>query len=238
MKVGIIAAMKEELEGLLQGLSGTREWNICTFTLYSGWIEGVEVVLILSGIGKVNASVATTLLVENYQPDYVINTGVAGGFGEIEVGDIVVATELRHHDADATAFNYELGQIPQMPPTFTADKTLLERVKKMANTGTQLHYGPIMSGDSFVHNSRQIDTIVRNFPSIYAVEMESAAIAQTCFLFNIPCLIIRAISDKVNEAESTTTYTLSMKNVAQKSIDFVRLCLRQLDIHDTPSVSA
>lgn len=224
--------MNEELDLLVEKLENRKTSVYGTLTLYQGTLFGIEMGLMLSGIGKVNAAVATTILLDKFSPNYLINTGVAGGFGDVAVGDVVAATEVRHHDADLTAFNYEMGQIPKMPAAFVVSEKLLLLVKSVAET-INLHYGPIMSGDSFIHDKKQTERILINFPDICAVEMESAAIAQTCYLFKTPFLILRAISDKVEDEASKNTYTLSMEDAARNSIHCVMALLQELRMNVT-----
>lgn len=224
MKIGIIAAMEEELTLLVDTLSHCKEVSFGQFKYYTGQISGVDVALLLCGIGKVNAAVGTTLLIDKLAPDYLINTGVAGGFPEeIAVGDIVISTEVRHHDADATVFDYEFGQIPRMPAAFEADQTLVEFAgnSNLNDPSVTIFKGPILSGDSFVHHPEQINKIVEKFPLIMAVEMEGAAIAQTCYLFNIPFVLVRSVSDKVSEAGSTDIYKKFMEKAAMNSVTLV-----------------
>lgn len=227
MKVGIIAAMDEELNLLVEKLENREVTEYGSLTLYQGTLFGMKMGLMLSGIGKVNAAVATTIMLDKFAPEYLVNTGVAGGFGDVAVGDICVATEVRHHDADVTAFDYEMGQIPKMPAAFTVSEKLLSLVKDVKNI-QKLHYGPVMSGDSFIHDSAQTEKILKHFPEICAVEMESAAIAQTCYLFKIPFLILRAISDRVEDDKSKDTYSLSMEEAAENSIHCVMELLQKL----------
>lgn len=194
------------------------------FAYHTGQIKGVDVALFQCGIGKVNAAVGTTLLLDKFSPDYLINTGVAGGFSAgVQVGDVVISSEVRHYDADATAFEYEIGQIPQMPAAYLADGVLTGMAHKagLSCNGISVHHGPILSGDSFVHTPRQIAYIEKNFPDVMAVEMEGAAIAQTGFLFNVPFVLIRSISDKVCETENTDTYSKCMIKAAENSIKIV-----------------
>lgn len=219
--------MDEELSLLVEKLENREVTEYGSLTLYQGTLFNVKIGLMLSGIGKVNAAVATTIMLDKFSPEYLINTGVAGGFGDVSVGDIVVATEVRHHDADLTVFDYEMGQIPKMPAAFTVNEKLLELVKNLGEN-PKLHYGPIMSGDSFIHDSAQTEKILKNFPEICAVEMESAAIAQTCYLFQVPFIIIRAISDRVEDDKSTNTYSLSMEEAAENSIHCVLEFLQKL----------
>ena len=154
MKTAIIAAMEPELEELVSRMDKASEVKRAGFTFYSGTLAGYEAVLLLSGIGKVNAAVGTALLIEDYHPDAVINTGVAGGFDKtLQPGDIVLSEEVRHHDVDALPFGYEAGQVPGMPAAYTADAGLLRLAAATApeELSVQVKTGLIVSGDSFIH---------------------------------------------------------------------------------------
>jgi adenosylhomocysteine nucleosidase len=222
MRIGIIAAMEEELDEFRKNLVSAEETVYERFMFYTGSLFRHEIMLSLCGIGKVNAAVGTTLLIDRFRPDFVINSGVAGGINPqtLTVGDIVVASEIRHHDADATVFNYEYGQIPKMPPAYYPDKRIESLALEAAVRLKDIHVfeGMIISGDSFIHDNKQIQSIRDNFPKVLAVEMESAAIAQTCYLFSTPFLIIRSISDIVTENESEKTYKASMPEMAKRSV--------------------
>ena len=224
MKIGIIAAMKEELEEIRNRLENQEETHYGQFYYYTGHLYGHDVVVLLCGIGKVNAAVGTTLLLDKFKPEYVINTGVAGGFlDNLEIGDIVVSTEVRHHDADVTIFDYEYGQIPNMPAAYQADKTLVTLMSKSlpGKRSLRIVKGPIMSGDSFIYHSEQIKKIRERFPTVLAIEMEGAAIAQTCYLFNTPFVIIRSISDNVTVEQSEQFYKKFMPMAAENSVALV-----------------
>lgn len=224
LKIGIIAAMEEELAMLVEKLEKPSRHSIGQFSYHTGRLNGVEVGLFRCGIGKVNAAVGTTLLLDRFRPDCLINTGVAGGFPEnVKIGDIVISTEVRHYDADATAFDYEIGQIPRMPAAYKADKQLLKLAREITlkDTPASIHQGPILSGDSFVHTEQQVERIADSFPEVMAVEMEGAAIAQTGFLFNTPFILIRSISDKVREEGNNAVYKNCMENAAANSVRMV-----------------
>ncbi|WP_028584558.1 5'-methylthioadenosine/adenosylhomocysteine nucleosidase [Desulfogranum mediterraneum] len=236
MKIGIIAAMEEELALLVEQLDNALTTRFGRFSYHLGQIRGVEVALFLCGIGKVNAAVGTTLLLDRFRPDCLINTGVAGGFAqELEIGDVVISSEACHYDADATAFDYQMGQIPQMPPTYQADARLSRLADKACLACEELvvHHGPILSGDSFVHAPEQIAAISEKFPDVMAVEMEGAAVAQTGFLFQVPFILIRTISDKVRESGNSAVYADCLKAAAENSVTIV---LAMLDhIHGEPN---
>src|SRR5690625_865129 len=122
MKYGIIGAMDEEIELLKEKMTNKQEIEIASVLFIEGKLNGKEIILLKSGIGKVNSAMATTILLERFQPTHVINTGSAGGFSnKLEVGDVVVGDEVVHHDVDVTAFDYKYGQVPNMPASFAAD---------------------------------------------------------------------------------------------------------------------
>ncbi|KEF39371.1 5'-methylthioadenosine/S-adenosylhomocysteine nucleosidase [Schinkia azotoformans MEV2011] len=198
MKIGIIGAMDEEVAILKEKIQNREDLTIGKSEFSIGKINNIDVVLLKSGIGKVNAAVGTTLLLDHFKPDYVLNTGSAGGYHtELHVGDIVISTDVRHHDVDVTVFGYEYGQVPQMPPGFTPDVRLIEKAEKAAAgiTDIKVAKGLIVTGDSFMDDPVRVDFVRGKFTDVYAVEMEAAAIAQVCHLFNVPFVIIRALSD-------------------------------------------
>lgn len=220
MKVGIIGAMEQEVSILKQSISNLVEQQKGGCTFFTGQINGVEVVLLQSGIGKVAASVGTTLLISDFQPDVVINTGSAGGFdSSLNLGDVIISTEVRHHDADVTAFGYEIGQMAGQPAAFTADKELIELAER-ALTGQHAVRGLICTGDTFVCTPEAQARIRRDFPSVIAVEMEASAIAQTCHQFNMPFVVVRAISD-VADKESPMSFEEFLPLAAKSSSEMV-----------------
>ena len=128
MKFGIMWSMDEEIEFIKSEMDNKQEFEIANSLFIEGTINDNLVVLVKSGIGKVNAAMTTTILIERFQPSHIINTGSAGGFdNSLEVGDVVVGKQLVYHDVDVTAFNYEFGQVPQLPPTFKSDDELIEK---------------------------------------------------------------------------------------------------------------
>lgn len=201
MKIGIIGAMDQEIAFLQAAMENKKEQQIANVLFIEGEIAKQTVVLLKSGIGKVNAAMATTLLIENFQADIVINTGTAGGFSsELNVGDIVIGSEVVHHDVDVTAFDYVLGQVPQLPATFKSDQRLIDATEKVLNNlKLNSMIGLVATGDKFMADSNLIEATVNNFPSMLAAEMEGAAIAQVCYQYEVPFIIIRAISDIAGE---------------------------------------
>ncbi|MDO5059479.1 MAG: 5'-methylthioadenosine/adenosylhomocysteine nucleosidase [Neisseria sp.] len=200
--IAVIGAMQPEIE-LLQGrLKNRVSHRFGAFQIDEGELHGKRVVLSLSGIGKVNAAVATALAVNRFAPDCVINTGSAGGLGKgLKVGDVVIGTQTAHHDVDVTAFGYAVGQVPQLPAAFVSDEHLVAAAERAAAAfnGANVSRGLIASGDQFVHSSEKTAEIRAHFPDIQAVEMEAAAIAQACAQLGVPFVVIRAISDSADE---------------------------------------
>ncbi len=197
MVIAVIGAMDEEIEHLKNKMTNQDEINIANVNFIKGILHKKEIILLKSGIGKVNAAMATTVLMEKFRPTFVINTGTAGGINEdLAVGQIVVADEVVHHDVDVTAFGYQLGQVPQLPPTFPADPLLFKKVQSiLQKLMIPNKTGLIGTGDTFMQDDNKIMILKENFPGILAVEMEGAAIAQVCYQYGVPFILIRAISD-------------------------------------------
>lgn len=196
--IGIIGAMEPEVALLRQQINDVSTTELGGYTFYSGKLSGMSVVLVQSGIGKVASALATALLIQQFKPDAIINTGSAGGFDpELEVGDVVISTEVRHHDVDVTAFGYEIGQVPQMPAAFSAHPALVAAAEQsiQALGYCKTKKGLIATGDSFICDPARIAVIRQQFPTMLAVEMEGAAIAQVCFMLKTPFVVIRSLSD-------------------------------------------
>ncbi|ASG04408.1 5'-methylthioadenosine/S-adenosylhomocysteine nucleosidase [Vibrio anguillarum] len=223
MKIGIIGAMEQEVAILKDAIDNVQEVSKAGCTYFSGQIHGVDVVLLQSGIGKVAAAIGTTLLLNEYQPDVVINTGSAGGFdSSLSMGDVVISSEVRHHDADVTAFGYEMGQMAGQPAAFKADDALI-RVAEQALTHIKDKHavrGLICTGDAFVCTAERQSFIRQHFPTVIAVEMEASAIAQTCHQFKVPFVVVRAISDVADKA-SPMSFDEFLPLAAQSSSEMV-----------------
>ncbi|MFC6170571.1 5'-methylthioadenosine/adenosylhomocysteine nucleosidase [Lapidilactobacillus mulanensis] len=201
MKIGIIGAMNEEVKILKNKMINTESKMIANSDFCIGYIDGVEIILVQSGIGKVQAAIAATILSEKYHPDMIINTGSAGVIGKnLTIGDIVISKELAYHDVDATAFGYAYGQLPQQVKRFSANKKLIAQVEKAANKfSLKTRVGLIVSGDQFIASEKQKYNILKHFPDALASEMEGTAIAQVALQFEIPFVVIRAMSDVGDE---------------------------------------
>ncbi|NGZ65549.1 5'-methylthioadenosine/S-adenosylhomocysteine nucleosidase [Vibrio aestuarianus subsp. cardii] len=223
MKIGIIGAMEQEVAILKNAINNVQQVSKAGCTYFIGQIHGVDVVLLQSGIGKVAAAIGTTILLEEYQPDVVINTGSAGGFdASLTMGDVVISSEVRHHDADVTAFGYEMGQMAGQPAAFKADETLMNITEKALTQMEDKHAvrGLICTGDAFVYTAERQAFIRQHFPSVIAVEMEASAVAQTCHQFNVPFVVVRAISDVADKA-SPMSFDEFLPLAAQSSSEMV-----------------
>lgn len=202
--LGIIGAMDEEVAKLKEKMTEVTVSEKASMEFYKGKLAGKEVVVVRSGIGKVNAAVCAQILVDDYKVSALINTGIAGSLkNEINIGDVVLSSDVLHHDMDAVSFGYALGQIPRMEVlSFEADKNLIALAKECSekvNPEVGIFVGRVVSGDQFVSSKEKKEWIVNNFEG-YCTEMEGAAIAQTAYLNHIPFVIIRAISDKADDS--------------------------------------
>ena len=197
-RIGIIGAMAQEVNILAGQLDNAERYEHAGFVFHTGTRHGLEVIILQSGIGKVNAAVGTAILLERHQPDAIFNTGSAGGFAtDLAIGDVIISDEVRHHDVDAVVFGYELGQVPGMPAAYHADSRLRDIARgAIAALGeVNVREGMIATGDAFMADPERVATTRAQFPTMLAVEMEGAAIAQTCYLYDCPFVVIRALSD-------------------------------------------
>jgi adenosylhomocysteine nucleosidase len=223
MKAGIIGAMEPEVAILKAKLVNCETSTHAGYIFYQGQLDNNDVVIVQSGIGKVAAALATAILIDKFQPDYVVNTGSAGGFdAKLKVGDVVVSSEVRYHDVDVTAFGYEIGQLPANPPAYIPHETLVTAAKKGIEQleGVQAMVGLITTGDTFMTKDDDIAKARANFPTMAAVEMEGAAIAHTCHQFNVPFVIIRSLSDIAGK-ESPTSFDEYLETASVNSSQLV-----------------
>lgn len=202
--IGIIGAMEEEISALKKQMIHVKEKEMASMTFLHGELWGKEVVVVRSGIGKVNMAICTQILVNIYNVNALINTGVAGSLNkDINIGDIVISTDAIQHDMDASVFGYELGVIPRMDTSnFIADEKLINLALKACeavNSDIQVFKGRVLSGDQFISDNNKKEHLLEYFNG-YCTEMEGAAMAQTAHINNIPFVIIRAISDKADNS--------------------------------------
>ena len=221
-RIGIIGAMEVEVEKLKARMENVEITRRASMEFYAGTLEGKNVVVVRSGIGKVNAAVCTQILIDEFEAEAVINTGIAGSLNaDINIGDLVISTDLVHHDMNAVAFGYPVGQIPQMEAfSFRSDENLRKQACRDVNPDIEVYEGRIASGDQFVADQGVKDEIIKNFDAC-AVEMEGAAIAQAAYLNNVPFIVVRAISDKADgsaEVDYPTFEALAVEHCVKMTL--------------------
>ena len=228
--IAVVGAMEQEIELLRESMPNVKHVSFGKFSAYEGELAGKRMVLVLSGIGKVNAAVSTSWVIHQFAPDCIINTGSAGGLGKgLKIGDVVIGETVAHHDVDVTAFGYVWGQVPQLPAVFASDENLIRQAEKAAQVfeGASVTQGLIVSGDRFVHSSEGVAEIRSHFPEVKAVEMEAAAIAQTCHQLEVPFVIIRAVSDSADE-KADISFEEFLKTAAVSSAKMVTEIVKSL----------
>lgn len=226
--IGLIGAMDEEVAVIKSWMRGVRKETVAGCDFFIGQFEGKDIVLLQSGIGKVNAALSTTLLLSRFEPEYVINIGSAGGFApELNVGDVVISDQVVHHDVDVTAFGYVMGQVPSMPATFASAPDLIEKAQAAVAkvNRVQAKVGLIGTGDSFMNDPVRVELVRSQFPEMVAAEMEAAAVAQVCFKFNTPFVVVRSLSDIAGK-ESPQSFEEYLKVAAENSSLMIQQMLR------------
>lgn len=226
--LGIIGAMDEEVAKIKEQMEDVESRQMASMEFLKGTVKGQPVVVVRSGIGKVNAAMCTQILADVYHVDAVINTGIAGSLNaDINIGDIVLSTDALEHDMDAVAFGYPLGQIPRMDTlSFKADEQLRKTAKAICekvNPDVTVFEGRVVSGDQFVSDKDKKEWLIENFAG-YCTEMEGAAIAHAAYLNGIPFLIIRAISDKADDSASVDYPAFEAKAIEHSVRLLLALC--------------
>lgn len=223
--IGIIGAMDEEVSQIIEAMTVDKEETKASMTFKSGKLGDKEVVVVRSGIGKVNAAACTQILIDDFGATSIINTGIAGSLkAVIDIGDVVISSDVLHHDMDATGFGYPLGQIPRMDTlSFKADDALIKLAKDACAKAVPeigVHVGRIVSGDQFISDKEVKDRIIANFDG-YCTEMEGAAIAQVAYINQVPFVILRAISDKADNS-ATVDYPTFEKKAIENSVKLLK----------------
>ncbi len=230
-KVGIIGAMDLEVEALKGKMTVLRKEKRASMEFLEGMLNGTDAVVVKSGIGKVNAAICTQILCDLFEVTHIINTGVAGSLkNEINIGDIVVSTDVIHHDVDVRVFGYPLGEVPQVGRlAFPADEGLAQLAVsccKEVSPDIAAFRGRVVSGDQFISDRKVKETIIENFQG-FCVEMEGASIAHAAYLNQVPFVIIRAISDKADDS-AEMDYPAFEKAAAARSAALVEHMLLKI----------
>ncbi len=228
--LGIIGAMEIEVNRIKEQMEEVSVTDKAGMSFFEGKWNGNDVVVVRSGIGKVNAAVCAQILADTFHADAIINTGIAGSLkNEINIGDIVLSTDAIQHDMDAQGFGYAPGVIPQMEVSdFQADEKLIELAKKCCAEvcpDIQVFTGRVVSGDQFISDKKKKEWLSSQFEGLCA-EMEGAAIAQAAYLNHVPFLIIRAISDKADDS-ATMDYPEFEAMAAENSVKLLADIVRQ-----------
>lgn len=227
MKVVILTAMDKELSLVLNILENPKEDTIDGNKIYRGKSGIHEVILAKCGIGKVNAAVKTFSIISHERPELVINSGVAGGAG-LPVGATLVADKVAYDDVWCGP-GTEFGQADGCPLFFSPHQIVIDKAKECLKDAN-IHYGLICSGDTFISSPEEIAFIRSKFPQVKAVDMESASIAQVCFLTNTPFSIVRVVSDTPGEGENISQYKDFWKTAPEKTFETVKALINNLDL--------
>jgi adenosylhomocysteine nucleosidase len=226
MIIGIIAAMEPEIQFTISALEDKKEHLISNITFYEGTIGNHKVIVSLSGIGKVNSAINTTLLINNFKPDVIINSGIAGGSKELSTFDFVIADKLTYSDFDCQVFNYEFGQVPQMPLYYFSDSKLKEKLEAyLTSKNISFKNSIVLTADSFRLSASEIKN---NVSTSFATEMEGTSIAQTCFKLNTPFLSFRIISDILDSDDHIEEYNLFEEKCAKLSSEVITNFIKQI----------
>lgn len=205
MRIAIICAMDIEANSLIDLLENKEMIKILDKTFYCGKIGNVDIAVSISGIGKVAAGITTTLLIEHFKPDLVINSGIAGGYQKVKTLDLVIASDVAYYDVDLTADNQEFGKMQGLPKYFKVSNEMLEKAQ---NKIKNYCLGTIITADTFASDRSKVEGIVNNYynDNVLAVDMESAAVAHACYLTNTPFMIMRVISDVIGQESQISSY--------------------------------
>ncbi|QFQ32940.1 5'-methylthioadenosine/adenosylhomocysteine nucleosidase [Buchnera aphidicola (Aphis fabae)] len=226
MNIGIIGALDQEVKMFKKIINCKQIKNIGQFKIYIGTFKKNNIFLIRSGIGKVSASIASMILINLFKPNIIINSGSAGSlYPKLQIGDIIIPNELCYYDVNLINFGYSRGQIPQYPKKFKINKNLYHIVIEIAmKFKYQFNTGLLLTGDSFIRGENLINKLKFQFSSAIAVEMESTAIAQVCYQFHIPLIVIKSISD-LSDKQATLNFKKNISIASSQSASLVKLIL-------------
>ena len=232
MRIGVLTAMSSEFEQLAKLLAGVEHRVKNDMEYLVGTLGANEIVLRQCGIGKVNAAVGTSELIRSFSPDIIVSTGVAGGIdGCLDVMDVVVSSSIVYHDVWC-GMGCEYGQVQGMPAVFPVEERLYSAAVSLnddAATKSRIHEGLICTGDQFITSRDELDKIKANFPAGLAVDMESAAIAQTCHIYGVPFVSFRIISDTPGVDKHIEQYENFWGEMANRSFGVTRRFLSKLN---------
>ena len=230
MLIGIIGAMEVEVQALKDLMDNAELKEISSVVFYRGKINGIDTVVAVAGVGKVNAAVCAQTMILEYSPDYIINTGVAGGLSEeLKIGDAAVADKVAEHDMDTSPLGDELGFITGINKVYMqCDEYISGLIYDAAKSvdGINAVRGTIASGDQFIASEEQRRFIKKNFNAV-AAEMEGAAIGHVCTMNNVKFGVLRAISDGAN-SDSTIDFPTFTKMAVKNTVEIIVKMLDKL----------
>ncbi len=219
--IGIIIALDREMKIFAAKLQDLQRQTLHKCTFYTGVIDNKIITAVVSGMGKVNAALCAADLIDNFKVDMILNLGIAGGLdSSLKIGDFLVGKDIVYHDVWCGNPN-KYGQVQDLPEMYHSKPELALNLK-------QYPQGLITSGDYFVEKAEELQKIKSNFPTALAVDMESAAIAQTCYLYDIPLLVVRQISDVPGVENHAEQYAAFWENAPKNSINALQNILKFL----------
>lgn len=228
-EIGIIVAMDEEREAIEEIMSDVEEVTIYNLSFLKGKIRGKNCVLVKCGVGKVNAARTTQIMIDNFKIKYVINLGAGGSVnGMLNIGDVVIGKHVLQHDFDITAFDHSKGYITGVGDKVICDRDLVEKFDNLMENLPERNYnikiGIIATGDIFCTDVSMKDKIRAKFDAD-VVDMECAAIAQTCYLDDVPFIVVRSISDTPN-GNNASTFDENLKLASRRCANILREFLK------------
>ena len=224
--IGIIAAMDSEVEAIETLLEHKELKHLSGIKMIQGMIQNKRVMVLKSGVGKGNAVMATTILLENYRIEKIINIGTAGGLKkEQSILDAVVSTQVVQHDFDTSPIDGSEG----IGLYFDADKKLYELCKKvLEEMNVCVHCGLVASGDQFIAREEQLSILEKRFPNAGCAEMEAGAIAQVCSHYHVPFVVLRSLSDVAHKENSHMDFAAYVKHAANRSAEFCKRLIEKM----------
>ncbi|MCM1005130.1 MAG: 5'-methylthioadenosine/adenosylhomocysteine nucleosidase [Prevotella sp.] len=228
MIIGIIVAMQKELDLLLPLLEDLQTpTQINGYTFHTGTLGRHGIIAMQCGIGKVNSAIGALTLLDGFHPDYIINSGVAGGAGHTHVLDLLVADAVAYHDVWCGP-GTEYGAAAGLPVILRPWQKVIDLAREIMPAGNKTKFGLICSGDKFISSASEVKEIQSHFPDVMAVDMESASIAQVCYLRNVPFNILRVISDTPGETENISQYESFWTDAPKETFAALTSILKQL----------
>lgn len=229
MTIAVIAAMNKEVKLLLQQIENYRENKFEDFSVYEGQLNNHRIFIAQCGIGKVNSALRTLKLIEIYKPDLIINSGVAGGLdAHMHIGDVLAADNVAYHDVWCGP-GTQYGRADGCPLFFKPDNKVLDILRHANDEVTiPLKFGLLCSGDQFISSATEVKQIKSHFPDALGCDMESASIAQTCFLNDVPFAIIRVMSDNPGQGENISQYQNFWSEAPEKNFNILKLLIERI----------